>query len=159
MKNVLKKVVGFEFVCTFVPATSSCNQLVSDNNSCLDNPVGQASSLWLVAAWCRCLPIGLFILSQRQRQKNATSRNHPARTAANTAHTFSAPRPHPKQDGPATCSHRSRVFTAISAIKRVFRNDGAGQLPASITFAAFPPAAFFHTNFVNLACLGMGRIA
>ena len=86
-------------------------------------------------------------------------RNHTARTAANTTHTFSAPPTHPKQDGPATCSHGSRVSPANGAPETTNRNDGAGQLPASITFAAIPPAAFFHTTFFNLACSGEGRIA
>ena len=94
-----------------------------------------------------------------QTPHHATSRNHPARTAANTTHTFSAPPTHPKQDGPATFQNGIRVSPANGAPETTNRNDGAGQLPASITFAAIPPAAFFHTTFFNLACSVEGRIA
>lgn len=145
---------------TFVPATQ-VQQLSSVlcNFSCLDNPVDWGSYLFGGGSYgVATLPLGLFIFSPIATLYNELPhRNHPARTAANTTHTFSAPRPNPKQDGPATCSHGIRVSPANGAPETSNRNDGAGQLPASITFAAIPPAAFFHTNFVNLACSVEGR--
>ena len=97
-------------------------------------------------------PLFLSARSTSTDPHHATSRNHTAHSKANSTHTFRAPLEDPKQDGQATCTHRSRILPAISAIQRVFRANGAGKLPASITCADCPPAAFFHTTFVNSAC-------
>ena len=78
---------------------------------------------------------------------------------ATKASPFSAPRPNPKQDRKASFQDGVRVSPANGAAEATNRNDGAGQLPASITFAAIPPAALFHTTFFNLACSVEGRIA
>lgn len=140
MKNALNKVVGFEFVCIFVPATSSCNQLVSDNNSCLDNPVGQASFLWLVAAWCRCLPIGLFIYLQIQRQN--AHRNHAAEPAAT----------HPTQKETASHSYpdKGRKANCIHAAARRINPQTPGANTATVMLTTdIPPAAFLHTTLNN----------
>jgi hypothetical protein len=44
----------------FAVATLCRNRLVFDKTSCLDNPDGQVSFLWMVSAWCRYLPFGHF---------------------------------------------------------------------------------------------------
>ena len=85
--------------------------------------------------------------SVKCRTHHATSRNHTAHSKANSTHTFRAPLEDPQQDGQAPCTHRSRFFTAFPAIQRVFRANGAGQLPASITCAACPPGGVFPHLF------------
>lgn len=144
-------------VCIFEPRDQyyQCRSVYT-NISCLDNPVWQAHSFWNGAGiGLAASKPGLFI-SQNARLNNATSRNHTAHSKANSTHTFRAPLEDPNQDGQAPISHRSRILPAISAIQRVFRANGAGKLPSSITFAACPPAAFFHTTFVNSACSWRG---
>lgn len=112
------------------------------NISCLDNPVWQAHSFWNGAGiGLAASKPGLFI-SQNARLNNATSRNHPAHTAAHPTKTFRTPFANPCQDGQATCKHGSQAIGLA-------RQDASGLPVAS---AAIPPAAFIHTKFNSSAC-------
>lgn len=92
----------------------------------------------------------LFICPVNIKHHHA-HRNHTAHSAAHSTQTFSPTLAHPKQDGQATSAHGGGVPAFNAAIQADVRDYGAKELPASITIAAIPPAAFSTHYFLNLA--------